>query len=249
MDSKVALVTGGGSGIGRAVAMALAAEGYRLVLAGRNLDTLEETAAMLDSASDQALCVVTDVTDKSTVDDLFEKIDAHYGRLDLLFNNAGTGVGAPIEELAEEDWLAVINTNLNGAFWCLQGAFAMMKNQKPMGGRIINNGSISADRPRPNSIAYTASKHAVNGLTKSASLEGRQYNIACGQIDIGNADSGMGHKVSNGALQADGSRKDEPLMSMADVGRAIVYMDSLPLESNVQFMTVMATKMPYIGRG
>lgn len=247
--SKIALITGAGSGIGRAVAMALAENGYRLVLAGRRKDALDETAGMLSGDTPRALCVATDVTDKSSVDNLFEKIADHYGRLDLLFNNAGTGIGSPLEELAEEDWLAVINTNLNGAFWCLQGAFRMMKEQDPMGGRIINNGSISADRPRPNSIAYTASKHAVNGLTKSASLEGRPYNIACGQIDIGNADSSMGHKVSSGALQADGSRKEEPLMSMGDVGRAIVYMDSLPPESNVLFMTVMATKMPYIGRG
>jgi len=249
MSGKVALITGAGSGIGQAVALALAEQGYRLVLAGRRQAAPDETAALQNQPADDVLCVPVDVTDKAGVDALFARIAEHFGRLDLLFNNAGTGVGAPLEDLSEADWLSVINTNLNGAFYCLQGAFRLMKSQSPQGGRIINNGSISADRPRPNSIAYTASKHAVTGLTKSGSLEGRQYNIACGQIDIGNADSGMGHKVSSGALQADGSRKDEPLMAKADVGRAIVYMDSLPLDTNVQFMTVMARDMPYIGRG
>jgi len=249
MQSKVALITGAGSGIGRTVAIALAEKGYRLVLAGRHNDRLKETAAMLATAPDEVLCVVTDVTDPTSVTELFAATRASFGRLDLLFNNAGIGIGAPIEDLAEEDWLAVINTNLNGAFWCLQGAFRMMKEQDPRGGRIINNGSISADRPRPDSIAYTASKHAITGLTKSVSLDGRKYNIACGQIDIGNAVTDMGSAVSKGAKQADGSVKTEPMMDVKHVGEAVVYMDSLPLDTNVQFMTVMATAMPYIGRG
>jgi len=249
MSGKIALITGAGSGIGRAVALPLGEQGYRLVLAGRHLQSLEETAGMLGDNAENSLCVPTDVSDKSSVDALFEEIGAHYGRLDLLFNNAGIGIGAPIEDLAEEDWLAVVNTNLNGAFWCLQNAFRMMLEQDPMGGRIINNGSISADRPRPNSIAYTATKHAVTGLTKSASLEGRAYNIACGQIDIGNAATELGRRVSQGALQADGSIKSEPTMAVDEVGRAVAYMDSLPLDTNVQFLTVMARNMPYIGRG
>ena len=249
MTAKIALITGAGSGIGRAVALALADNGYHLVLAGRHLDSLEETAGLFGDNAETALCVPVDVIEKASVDDLYEEIAAHFGRLDLLFNNAGIGIGAPIEDLAEEDWLAVVNTNLNGAFWCLQGAFRMMKEQNPMGGRIINNGSISADRPRPNSIAYTASKHAVTGLTKSASLEGRRYNIACGQVDIGNAATELGQRVSQGALQADGSIRSEPVMDVNHVGDAIVYMDSLPLGTNVQFMTVMARDMPYIGRG
>ena len=249
MPGKIALITGAGSGIGRTVAKALAEKGYRLVLTGRRLETLEETAASLGLADGDTKCVPTDVTDQESVDNLFTQIKKHFGRLDLLFNNAGIGIAAPIEELAAEDWLAVVNTNLNGAFWCLQGAFRMMKEQSPQGGRIINNGSISADRPRPNSIAYTATKHAVTGLTKTTSLDGRKYNIACGQIDIGNATTELGSHVSNGALQADGSIKNEPMMDVKHVGEAIVYMDSLPLEANVMFMTVMANAMPYIGRG
>ncbi len=249
MPGKIALITGAGSGIGRAVAISLGEAGYHLVLAGRNLHTLEETAGLLGDDAETALCVPTDVNDKNSVEDLFEEIGAHYGRLDLLFNNAGIGVGAPIEDLSEDDWLAVVNTNLNGAFWCLQNAFRMMKEQDPIGGRIINNGSISADRPRPNSIAYTATKHAVTGLTKSASLEGRAFNIACGQIDIGNAATELGRRVSQGALQADGTIKSEPTMEVSEVGRAVAYMDSLPLDTNVQFLTVMARNMPYIGRG
>lgn len=249
VNNKVALITGAGSGIGRTVAIALGEKGYRLVLAGRTLDSLNITAGLTGTAHEDVLCVTTDVTDKSSVDALFAEIKSTYGRLDLLFNNAGIGTGAPIEDLAAEDWLAVINTNLNGAFFCLQGAFRLMKEQEPQGGRIINNGSISADRPRPNSIAYTSSKHAVTGLTKSCSLDGRKYNIACGQIDIGNATTEMGSQVSQGAPQADGSVKTEPMMDVKHVGDAVVYMDSLPLEANVQFMTVMATNMPYIGRG
>lgn len=247
MSGKIALITGAGSGIGRTVAMALAKKGYTIVLAGRRQETLDDTAGMLGHA--ESLSVVTDVADKASVDALFDKISATYGRLDLLFNNAGIGIGAPIEDLAAEEWLAVVNTNLNGAFWCLQGAFKMMKEQDPQGGRIINNGSISADRPRPNSIAYTSTKHAVSGLTKTASLDGRKYNIACGQIDIGNASTELGSKVSQGAPQADGTIRSEPLMDVKHVGEAVVYMDSLPLDTNVLFMTVMARDMPYIGRG
>ena len=249
MEHKTALITGAGSGIGRAVAIALAQKHYQLILAGRNDDSLQETASLLAPRTSKVSCVVTDVTDISSVDALFDTIARDYGRLDLLFNNAGIGIGAPIEDLSTDDWSRVIATNVNGAFYCLQEAFRMMKQQQPMGGRIINNGSISADRPRPNSIAYTASKHAVTGMTKSASLEGRQYNIACGQIDIGNAQTAMGKAVSKGAPQADGSLKNEAMMDVVHVGDAIVYMDSLPLEANVQFMTVMATTMPYIGRG
>jgi len=249
MNRKIALITGAGSGIGRTVAVALAQKQYRLLLAGRHARTLEETAGLLDAGEDDVLCVETDVTDKASVDALFSRCREKFGRLDLLFNNAGIGVGGAIEDLAAEDWRRVIDTNLNGAFWCLQAAFRLMKAQEPRGGRIINNGSISADRPRPDSVAYTASKHAVTGLTKSASLEGRRYNIACGQIDIGNASTEMGFNVSQSALQADGSVKTEPMMNVTHVGEAVVYMDSLPLEANVQFMTVMATGMPYIGRG
>lgn len=248
-DQKIALITGAGSGIGRTVALALAENKYYLVLAGRRAEALDETLALLPSDTIKVSCIPTDVTDKTAVDNLFKKIQNDYGRLDLLFNNAGTGLGAPIEDLATDDWLEVMDTNVNGAFYCLQGAFRMMKEQDPMGGRIINNGSISADRPRPNSIAYTASKHAISGMTKSASLEGRPWNIACGQIDIGNATTDMGNAVSQGAKQADGSLKSEPLMNVKHVGEAIVYMDSLPLEANVQSMTVMASAMPYIGRG
>lgn len=249
MSQKIALITGAGSGIGRTVATALAAQDYQLVLTGRRLETLEDTAALLPDSAAKALCITADVTDKASVDHLFATIEEHFGRLDLLFNNAGIGIGAAIEDVQAEDWVQVVDTNVNGMFWCLQGAFRLMKKQNPQGGRIINNGSISAHRPRPNSIAYTASKHAVTGLTKSASLEGRQYDIACGQIDIGNATTEMGDKVSQGAQQADGSRRSEPLMDVKHVGEAVVYMDSLPLEANVLFMTVMATKMPFIGRG
>ncbi|MFT5321270.1 MAG: NAD(P)-dependent dehydrogenase (short-subunit alcohol dehydrogenase family) [Pseudohongiellaceae bacterium] len=249
MNHKIALITGAGTGIGRAVALALGEKHYHLVLAGRRIETLEETAALLAGNDIKVSCVVADVCSTSSVDALFKSIHKDFGRLDLLFNNAGIGIGASIESLASDDWLKVMDTNVNGAFYCLQGAFRMMKEQDPMGGRIINNGSISAESPRPNSIAYTASKHAVLGMTKSTSLEGRPWNIACGQIDIGNATTDMGAAVSRGAQQADGSLKNEPLMDVKHVGEAVVYMDSLPLESNVQFMTVMATKMPFIGRG
>ncbi len=248
MTGKVAVITGAGSGIGRAVASALAQRGYRLVLAGRRADALAGTQALLGGA--EALCAPTDVRDRAAVSALFDRAVERFGRVDLLFNNAGLGApAAPLEALPEADWRTVIDTNLTGAFFCLQAAFAVMKTQQPQGGRIINNGSISAFSPRPSSIAYTASKHAVTGLTKSASLDGRRFNIACGQIDIGNAASAMASPMSRGVPQANGAIAPEPVMDVAHVGEAVAYMDSLPLDANVQFMTVMATAMPFIGRG
>ena len=245
--AKIAVITGAGSGIGRAVALSLAQRGYRLALTGRRLNALEETAALCGG---EALCVTSDVCLRTSVDALFERVIAHFGRVDLLFNNAGIGAPAvPLDELGEEDWRRVIDTNLNGAFFCLQAAFRAMKRQDPIGGRIINNGSISAYAPRPSSIAYTASKHAVTGLTKSTSLDGRAFNIACGQIDIGNAATGIGDRMAQGVPQANGQIAPEPVMDVAHVGEAVAYMDSLPLDANVQFMTVMATAMPFIGRG
>lgn len=250
MNRKIALVTGAGSGIGRTVAVALAKRHYRLVLAGRRLEALQETAALLALAPADVCCVSTDVTDRSSVNALFDTVRAKFGRLDLLFNNAGISTfSTPVDALAAETWLNIINTNLNGAFWCLQAAFSLMKTQQPMGGRIINNGSISAHSPRPGSIAYTASKHAVTGLTKATALDGRAWNIACCQIDIGNAASDMGNQMGMGVPQANGTLMKEPVMDVAHVGEAVCYMDSLPLEANVQFMTVMATQMPFIGRG
>lgn len=250
MTSRIAVITGAGSGIGRAVALALAGRGYRLVLAGRRIDPLLETAALGEIDRAAALCAPTDVTDRASVDALFARAIHGYGRVDLLFNNAGIGApAAPLDVLDEADWRRVIDTNLNGAFFCLQAAFRAMKAQRPQGGRIINNGSISAHSPRPHSIAYTASKHAITGLTKATSLDGRAFNIACGQIDIGNAASAMGDRMAQGVPQANGTIAPEPLMDVAHVGEAIAYMDSLPLDANVQFMTVMATAMPFIGRG
>ena len=250
MNRKIALVTGAGSGIGRSVAVALAQRQYRLVLAGRRLDVLQATAALLGLAPDDVCCVSTDVTDRSAVDALFGTVRGRFGRLDLLFNNAGISTfSTPVDAVSAETWLNIINTNLNGAFWCLQAAFALMKTQQPMGGRIINNGSISSMSPRPGSIAYTASKHAVTGLTKATALDGRPWNIACCQIDIGNAASEMGNQMAKGVPQANGTLMKEPVMDVAHVGEAVCYMDSLPLEANVQFMTLMATRMPFIGRG
>ncbi len=247
MTGRIALITGAGSGIGRAAAVALSLKGYRLALAGRRPDALDETAAML---AGEAVCLPTDVTRKDSIDALFEAVKDRYGRLDLLFNNAGIAAPpVPLEDLDADAWRRVIDTNLNGAFFCLQAAFRMMKEQDPMGGRIINNGSISAHTPRPSSIAYTASKHAITGLTKSTSLDGRRYNIACGQIDIGNAASPMAAQMAKGMPQANGTIAPEPVMDVANVGEAICFMDSLPLESNVQFITLMATNMPFIGRG
>jgi len=247
---KVALITGGGSGIGRSSALALAREGYALVLAGRRVEPLEEVAAEAQQAGVRTLAVPTDVSDPDAVRALFAKTKETFGRLDLLFNNAGRGApGIPLEELSYEDWQSVVGVNLTGSFLCTQEAFKIMKEQTPRGGRIINNGSISAHAPRPNSAPYTATKHAITGLTKSTSLDGRKYDIACGQIDIGNAATDMTQRMNNGVPQANGTTMVEPRMDVENVARAVVYMASLPLDANVQFMTVMATKMPYVGRG
>ena len=247
MAEKVALITGGGSGIGRASALALAEEGYAVVLAGRRAEVLQETAA---EAAGEALAVPTDVSDPASIRDLFARAKEAFGRLDLLFNNAGIGAPAvPLEELSYEQWTAVVDVNLTGAFVCTQEAFRIMKDQDPRGGRIINNGSVSAHVPRPNSAPYTATKHALTGLTRSTSLDGRQYGIACGQIDIGNAETRMTERMQSGLPQAHGQDMVEPRMHVDNVARAIVYMASLPLDANVQFITVMATTMPYIGRG
>ncbi len=245
---KVALVTGAGSGIGRACAIALSEAGYALVLAGRTADKLEETQKLLQG---EAISVATDVTDPKSVAALFAATKQRFGRLDVLFNNAGTGAPGTIllEDLTIEQWQSVVNTNLSGPFYCTQEAFKLMKAQTPMGGRIINNGSISAHTPRPNSAPYTSTKHAITGLTKAANLDGRKYNIAVGQIDIGNAASEMTARMVNGVLQADLTMKPEPRMDVIDVAKSVVFMASLPLESNVLTMTVMASKMPYVGRG
>ena len=248
--SKVALVTGAGSGIGRATALAFLQEGYAVALAGRRLDALTETASLAGSVSPRALPVATDVTSVDSVNQLFERIEKAFGRLDVVFNNAGIGAPpVPIEELTIEQWQAVVAVNLTGAFLCTQAAVRMMKNQTPMGGRIINNGSVSAHAPRPNSAPYTATKHAITGLTKSTSLDGRKYNIACGQIDIGNAATEMTARMAGGVPQADGSTAVEPTMDVQNVARTVVYMANLPLDANIQFITVMATKMPLVGRG
>ncbi len=249
-QGKVALVTGAGSGIGRHAALALLAEGYSLVLAGRRKERLEETVAAAGEDAARALAVETDVGDPQSVAALFAALKDRFGRLDLLFNNAGTGApGINLEELTAEQWQSVVDANLSGAFYCTQEAFRVMKDQDPMGGRIINNGSVSATTPRPNSAPYTATKHAMTGLTKCTSLDGRKYNIACGQIDIGNAATEMTQRMSQGVPQANGEIANEPVMDIDNVSRAILYMASLPLDANVQFLTVMATKMPFIGRG
>ena len=247
---KVALVTGAGSGIGQRTAIALLKEGYEVVLAGRRESALQATIEAAESFGNKALAVPSDVTDPKAVSALFAKTKSALGRLDVLFNNAGMGApGIPLEDLTFDQWTAVVNVNLTGVFLCTQEAFKIMKGQDPRGGRIINNGSVSAYVPRPNSAPYTATKHAVQGLTRATSLDGRKYDIACGQIDIGNAATEMTERMNEGVPQADGSTMVEPRMDADDVARAVVYMASLPLESNVQFMTVMATKMPYIGRG
>ena len=249
-DGKVAMVTGAGSGVGRGTAVALLAEGYSVALAGRRDDALQETIAEAGADGARALAVPTDVSNPASVAELFAATVRAFGRLDLLFNNAGAGAPAVnIEELLFEQWQTVVNVNLTGVFLCTQEAFKVMKDQDPMGGRIINNGSISAHTPRPNSAPYTSTKHAVTGLTKSTSLDGRKYNIACGQLDIGNALTPMAARMKDGVLQADGSVKPEPLMDVDNVSRAVVYMASLPPDANVQFLTVMATKMPFVGRG
>jgi NAD(P)-dependent dehydrogenase (short-subunit alcohol dehydrogenase family) len=248
--SRVALVTGAGSGIGRAVSLALQADGYAVVLAGRRAEELERTAAMASPDGGTMLPASADVSDPSSVKKLFATVRQAFGRLDVLFNNAGRGAPAiPMEELTFEQWSAVVGVNLTGAFLCAQEAIRLMKEQRPQGGRIINNGSISSHVPRPHSAPYTATKHAITGLTRSISLDGRDFNIACGQIDIGNAATEMTGRMSSGVLQADGSTRPEPRMDVGHVAEAVRYMANLPLESNVQFMTVMATAMPFIGRG
>jgi NAD(P)-dependent dehydrogenase (short-subunit alcohol dehydrogenase family) len=248
---KAAIVTGAGSGIGRAAALALLAAGWDVALAGRRRDALEATAAAGQGSGTRALAVPTDVGDPASVAALFATTCEAFGRLDLLFNNAGANTPGTVllEDLTVEQWKQVVDVNLTGAFLCTREAFRLMKAQSPMGGRIINNGSISAHAPRPNSAAYTATKHAITGLTRSTSLDGRKYDIACGQIDIGNAMTEMAARMKDGVPQADGSIRPEPLMDVAHVANAVVHMASLPLEANVQFMTVMATKMPFVGRG
>jgi NAD(P)-dependent dehydrogenase (short-subunit alcohol dehydrogenase family) len=249
-NSKVAIVTGGGSGIGRATALALRSEGFSVVVAGRRAGALEQTVAAAGPAAPRMLAIPTDVGDPDSVRALFEKTREAFGRLDLLFNNAGAGAPpTSFEDLAFDQWQRVVNANLTGAFLCSQHAFRLMKSQTPPGGRIINNGSISAHTPRPNSAPYTATKHAITGLTKSLALDGRKHNIACGQIDIGNADSEMTSTMKSGALQPNGEVAVEPTMDVAHVARAVVYMAGLPHDANVLFLTVMATKMPFVGRG
>jgi NAD(P)-dependent dehydrogenase (short-subunit alcohol dehydrogenase family) len=248
-SNKVAIVTGAGSGIGRAVALAFLKEGYAVALAGRRKDALEATAAAAPSHA-KTLIVPTDVIEAEAVRALFAKTKESFGRLDVLFNNAGVGAPAiPMEDLSYEQWQKVVATNLTGPFLCTQEAIKIMKNQSPRGGRIINNGSISAHAPRPNSVAYTSTKHAITGLTKSTSLDCRKYDIACGQIDIGNAETPLASRMKDGVPQADGSIRAEPLMDVEHVASAVLYMASLPLDANVQFMTIMATKMPFVGRG
>jgi NAD(P)-dependent dehydrogenase (short-subunit alcohol dehydrogenase family) len=247
--NKVAIVTGAGSGIGQAAALALLGDGWRVVLAGRRADALQDTLAQAPAGA-QAMAVPTDVTHPDSVRALFDAAVKAHGRVDLLFNNAGIGTPAiPLEELSIEQWKAVVDTNLNGMFYGIQNAFRVMKDQNPKGGRIINNGSISATTPRPHSIAYTSTKHAVSGLTKAASLDGRRHDIAVGQIDVGNAATPLASRMAKGVLQANGETKAEPLMDVSIVGQSVLYMANLPLEANVMFHTVMATKMPFAGRG
>jgi NAD(P)-dependent dehydrogenase (short-subunit alcohol dehydrogenase family) len=248
-DGKIAIVTGGGSGIGKASALALLGAGWKVALAGRRVDALQQVVQDAH-AEGRVLAVPTDVTDPASVKALFETTVKAWGRVDLLFNNAGMGLNTtPLEDVAIEDWKRVVDTNLNGMFYCLQQAFKVMKSQQPMGGRIINNGSISAHAPRPFSIAYTATKHAVTGLTKTASLDGRKYDIAVGQIDIGNAVTELAARMAKGVPQANGDIRAEAMMDVSIVGQSVLYMASLPLEANVLFHTVMATKMPFVGRG
>jgi len=248
--AKIAVVTGAGSGIGRATAHALLEAGWTVVLAGRRREMLDETAAFAQARPPRTLVVPTDVRDPAAVAALFNRVKESYGRIDLLFNNAGTSTrGIPFEDLTFEQWSDVVATNLTGSFLCAQHAFRMMKSQEPKGGRIINNGSVSAHVPRRHSAPYASTKHALTGLTRSLSLDGRQYDIACGQIDIGNAATTRNEDTARGRLQATGRVEAEPRMDVRDVAKGVVYMASLSLEANVQFMTVMATKMPYIGRG
>ena len=249
--NRVAIITGAGSGVGRAVAIAFLKDGYRTVLAGRRADVLEETIALSGVDKSRALAVSTDVTDKASVENLFARTKEAFGRLDVLFNNAGVNApgGVLLEDLSLEDWQKVVDTNLTGPFLCTQAAFKAMKDQQPQGGRIINNGSISAHAPRPNSVAYTATKHAISGLTKTAALDGRKYDIAVGQVDIGNALTEMARKMTTGVPQADGSIKVEAVMDVEHVATTVLHMAGLPPEANVLFVTVMATKAPLVGRG
>ncbi len=247
---KAAIVTGAGSGIGRATALALLEEGYSVVLAGRRPKALAETIAQAGLNGHLAVAIPTDVTDAESVRALFDATKQYFGRLDLLFNNAGTGAPAvPLADLSVEDWQRVVDVNLTGVFLCIREAFRIMKDQDPRGGRIINNGSLSAYAPRPNSAPYTATKHAIAGLTKSVALDGRTFDIACGQIDIGNAETEMAARMKTGVPQANGTIAVEPMIDPAHVAQAVVYMASLPLDANVLFLTVMATKMPFVGRG
>ena len=249
-DKKVAVITGAGSGIGRAAALALHEIGYDVVLAGRRADALQDTANLAKSTPPEMLCVPTDIADADQVATLFAKTKETFGRLDVLFNNAGIGAPRiPMEDLKLEDWRRVVDVNLTGSFMCAQEAIRMMKDQEPKGGRIINNGSVSAHVPRPDTVAYTATKHAMTGLTRSISLDGRKHDIACGQIDIGNAETPLAARFKEGVPQANGDIQVEPVFDVAHVGSVIAYMAALPLDTNVQFMTIMATKMPYVGRG
>ena len=248
--AKVAVVTGGGTGVGRAAALALAGEGFAVVLSGRRPEPLKEVASEIGSTGGRAIVVPTDVTDPESIRALFTRAVEVFGRLDLLFNNAGMGAPAiPLEDLSVEQWRAVVDTNLTGSFLCTQEAFRIMKSQSPRGGRIINNGSISAHTPRPFSSPYTSTKHAITGLTKSTALDGRAYDIACGQIDIGNAETDMTARMARGVPQPNGTTMEEPTMAAENVGRAIAYMATLPPDANALFLTVMATKMPFVGRG
>ncbi|MBX6740624.1 MAG: SDR family oxidoreductase [Acetobacteraceae bacterium] len=250
MSSKIAVVTGAGSGVGRASALALLQDGWSIALAGRRKEPLEETARMAGDAGQRALVVPTDVGKPDEVAALFARVKERFGRLDFLFNNAGGNVPAgPLEDLAYEDWARVVQINLTGSFLCAQQAFRIMKEQSPQGGRIVNNGSISAHAPRPDSVAYTSTKHAITGLTKSLSLDGRKYDIVCGQIDIGNAATPMTERMQRGVKQANGTMAVEPVMDVRHVANTIVMMANMPLDANIQFVTVMASKMPFIGRG
>ena len=249
MDKKVAIVTGAGSGVGKTTSLALLNAGYHVALAGRRQDALEQTIAEAGNAGELALAVPTDVGNPDSVRALFAKTKEAFGRLDLLFNNAGTGARGLLEDLTDEQWQGVVATNLNGPFYCTREAFKIMKDQDPRGGRIINNGSISAHTPRPNSSPYTSTKHAITGLTKATALDGRKYDIACGQIDIGNAMTPMAGHMANGVLQPNGETVPEPLFDVEHVAKAVLHMASLPLDTNVLFMTIMATKMPFVGRG
>jgi NAD(P)-dependent dehydrogenase (short-subunit alcohol dehydrogenase family) len=249
MNGKVAVVTGAGTGIGRASATALLGAGWRVVFAGRRPEPLEDTIRNAQGSESNALAVPTDVSDPASVRALFERTVTQFGRVDFLFNNAGVSGGGPIEDITFEQWKQVVDINLTGSFLCAQAAFRAMKSQSPRGGRIVNNGSISAHAPRPNSTPYTSTKHAITGMTKSISLDGRKYDIACGQIDIGNASTEMASRMAKGVPQANGSIAVEPLMDVGHVASAIVYMASLPLDANVQFLTIMARDMPFVGRG